>query len=33
VTEFWETAFTKMQLAWGREPTPIVKHDSKRTQN
>jgi SAM-dependent methyltransferase len=21
VTEFWETAFTKMQLAWGLEPT------------
>jgi SAM-dependent methyltransferase len=21
VTEFWETAFTKMQLAWGVEPT------------
>lgn len=21
MTEFWETAFTKMQLAWGLEPT------------
>jgi hypothetical protein len=21
VTEFWETAFTKMQMAWGLEPT------------
>lgn len=21
MTEFWETAFTKMQMAWGLEPT------------
>jgi SAM-dependent methyltransferase len=28
MTEFWETAFTKMQMAWGGEPTVSAVHAS-----